>query len=184
MSCKNLGKYPSDLDWLLSRERLNVRTVLAFIHSIQHVRRCLIQLGLSVPPAVLAAIALDEKYRSQFRNNQMPDEADIFIMIEASMACGQPLQQVLVEYWIAAARQLECNQRVVWPQSSRAATAWVRAELRARKANLSRPREGPTLYPLLAEYLDAKSLFVAAERGRGRIPSVYIDDFRIETSVG
>jgi hypothetical protein len=177
---KNLRKYPRDLDWLLSQDQLNIRTILAFLHSANHIDRCLKSLALASPKEIKNAVALDEKLRARFRAGNAPTAEDVFLTVDTCMAYCGPVQEILVGYWLQAAKSLPVNGGKHIPEFGLQAVHWVRAELSFRAMRKSASINRPTLYPFIAEYLDAKRRFFVFEQCRRRSPSVYMEDPNIE----
>jgi hypothetical protein len=171
----NLRKYPGDLDWLLQQEHLRVRTILAFLHSATHIQRCLESFGMIPSSAVAAALALDQALRTRFSAGDPPTDSDIFAAVRACMAYCEPTRMQWAGFWTQAAAQLPENQQYPIPNGE-GAVGWLRAELSLEARARSHRADGPTLMPLIADYLAAKERFVHFERGRARAPSVYIED--------
>jgi hypothetical protein len=170
---KNLRKYPGDLDWLISQERLNLRTMLAFLHSATHIAKCLKTLSLPVPSEILRAMQLDNAIRSRFSSGHSVTTAEIFSAITACMTACEPMRRQLVNYWLATAKRLQASSSESWPTSFEAAIQWTRLEL---SLNNSRATQGISLAPVISEYLARKRQFVAFEGARNRTPNVYIED--------
>jgi hypothetical protein len=177
----NLRKYPRDLDWLIQQPAINVRTILAFLHSAQHVAKCLGSIGLQPGEEIQAAVILDRNIRRRFLVGQHPSPVDLFDATRACMAFCAPLSCSLTRYWMDVLQQ---SGRPLPPQFQERdmATRWVRGML-SSTAQRNHHFVGLEILPSLSEYIHSKQEFCNFERARNREPSVYMEDASAEHHV-
>jgi Flp pilus assembly protein TadD len=172
---KNLRKYPASADGLFAKPEVNLRTALAVLHSSAHIKRCLESLGIAPGEGIEAAVSLDRNWRSRFAAGETPGPGDVLAVLDACGACNGPLVSGLVEFWTRAAAGLP-DDGLPRPSRGPDAARWILGELGLDAERRRNPAFGPSLQPLVGEYLAVKRRFVEFERSRGRIPSDYIED--------
>ena len=146
-------KYPNDLIWLVKEPRTRWATILAYANSFAHVRRCLEDMNLPIPPSVEQCVALNAAVRQTFLAEGVTTTADLHAAAESALRASAGAIAALEQHWRS---RLALNTLPPFDEASFAA--------RVESSRASDPNAFPLLPPALrairgycAEQTDAPS---------------------------
>jgi len=191
----NYRKYPRDLLYLVTHDVTDFRTILAFLHSFQHVRRCLEDMEVPVGAAIRACCEADAELRRDFLAGRPPEAAALAPVFDRMLEASAEMLVALQDYWL---RRLPFLGDILPARTVAEAHAVILEALARGTADT--PEAAPVvtvaagylagadwkpLFPSEAArrieaeiggYLALKRSFIERESALGRPPSVYISD--------